>query len=356
MSNTFCHTCHSEQIPNMNHPNDPGTPQTCHTCHTAKHFEPWLDLPTTCGVCHNGTVASVKDTLTLTAYATGLHGSPLNPGLNVAYASGSNMMLVNATGSTTCATPAYDWNWGDGNAPHGSGQTATYTYSSVGDKMITLTVTCGTATAQKAKIFTAVAADAAPVATAGVSWDNNTWTVTLSDNSTDDNGLVQVVAYWGDGSNTVIKKPNTAPVGSPDNSVNLGHANVAHAYKSKGMAAYKVTLKVTDTAGNVAQRTYTDPVAFGYFTIAGTVATTSGSGPGIPSATVTLKNSLGKAVAIAYTSTKAGQVGSFSFTKLTPGRYTITVTKSGYTFTTDPDLTKIVGGNKTGFVIAPDNM
>ena len=170
-----------------------------------------------------------------------------------------------------------------------------------------------------------------------MTWDANTWTVTLSDSSTDDNGISQIVVYWGDGATDIIAQ----------------HAKVSHTYK--GTVGYTITQKATDTAGNSVQKTY-GPYTPIYFSISGTVATTSAGTTGISSATVTLKDSTGKALAIVYTSATAGSVGNFSFTKLTPGTYTMTVVKTGYTFTTDPDLTKIVGANKSGFVIAPNGL
>jgi hypothetical protein len=314
---------------------------------------------TTCTVCHNGVLAGNQSDASLTAAAVGIHGSAISAGFTVAN-NPLNLMRANVSASTNCATATNTLalNWGDGSSDtSGSVATHTYvtthTYATAGEKVIKLTVTCGTASAQAAKVFTAVAPVVYPVAAANVSWDNDTWTVTLSNNTAGGN-IAQVVAYWGDGSNTILKRPaSTIPLLA---AIDLGTANVTHTYKTKGISAYKVTLKVTDTAGNVVQTTNTDPVAFGYFTIAGTVATDSVGTTGVPSATVLLKNSLGKAVALTYTSSKAGQIGSFSFTKLTPGTYTMTVTKSGKTFTTDPDLTKIVGGNKTGFVIAPDGL
>lgn len=94
-------------------------------------------------------------------------------------------LSVNAGASTPAGgstIAAYDWNWGDGGAVHGSGVTASHTYAAAGTYTVTLTVTDADG-GSAATTYTVQVADAASTNGAGITalaagWTNSSGTLT----------------------------------------------------------------------------------------------------------------------------------------------------------------------------------
>ncbi len=265
----------------------------------------------------------------LAALAENIHND--KPYVNFATSLGSpNTLTVNvdASGSTCSGSgancDAYDWSWGDG-TPDGSGVTASHTYATGGVKTITLTVEqYGVNGGSVSRTVTVYAPDTAPTVAGVCAFNADTWTETLTDTSTDDNGIKQVTVNWGDGS--ILGNDTTAPFGP-----------FSRTYLNAG--TYTITHKAIDTIGQ--QRTRTCTATPAYFTISGTVFATNGTTV-LPSAMVTVKKGL-SIVKTVYTAAN----GTFSAGTLKPGTYTLTIVKSGYTFAI-PAATITVGPSSSG--------
>jgi PKD repeat protein len=269
----------------------------------------------------------------LAGLARGMHND--KPNASFGYTIGSpNTLTVNVNASAcTCSgssanCDAYDWDWGDGTA-HGSGVTASHTYAAAGPKSITLLVeefgVGGSSVTRTVNVYTP---DFPPTVAGTCVLDANTWTETLTDTSTDDNGIKQITASWGDGS--VLFSDMTSPFGPG-----------THTYINAG--SYTITHKALDTLGQQSIRTcVANPV---YFTISGTVFTPAGPGSPLSGVTVTVK----KGATVVGAATSASN-GAFTAGNLKPGTYTLTVTRSGYTFTI-PAATITVGPSTSGQIV-----
>jgi PKD repeat protein len=236
---------------------------------------------------------------------------------------------------------AYEWNWGDG-MPDGSGVTTSHTYAAAGSYQITLTVEeYGVGGASATRTVNASTPDYPPTAASVCTFNADTWTLTVTDASMDDDGINQVTVNWGDG--TVISSDTTGPAFGP----------FTHTFLNRG--TYTVTHKAIDSIGQ--QATSTCVVSPAYFTIGGTVYRPGGTLP-LAGAIVTAK----KGVLVVGTAYSASD-GSFTVGNLKPGAYTLTVVRSGYTFTA-PAASVTVGpssaGNNitalTGLLTAPKNL
>ena len=270
----------------------------------------------------------------LAVKAKGMHND--KPSVSFGYTLGSpNTLMVNVNASaSTCSgsnanCDAYDWNWGDGTA-HGTGVTTSHTYATAGAMPITLTVeefgVGGTSLTRTVNVSTP---DFPPTVAGSCALDPDTWIETLTDTSTDDHPPVkQVTVSWGDGS--ALFSDTTAPFGP-----------ATHTYFNAG--TYTITHKAIDSIGQ--QSTRTCIAAPAYFTISGTVYTPAGPGSPLASATVIVKNGT-TTVGAALTAIN----GTFTVGNLKPGTYTLTITRSGYTFNV-PAATVMVGPSKSGNAI-----
>jgi hypothetical protein len=394
-----CTTCHSNpggsasgapqiDLTKINHLATPGTPlenmatdpdAACETCHmpksssvgysspmhlwrintdptyqtfgatqvntTAPDGAGWVDLDHACGQCHGGSGAAKPGiphftTAQLAAVANGIHDSA-----GVSYpvtfsATKVGVLGISVSASVNCGGPCpsldYDWNWGDG-LSHGSGAVASHTYAAGGPETITLALSSsGKAVGSVSRKITLDNPDLPPTVASTCTFDSDTWTEQVVDSSSDDGpdadalagdgtATLNVVVDWGDGS--------TKSFGG------AGGPTRTHTYLNPG--TYIVTHKAIDSALQLTSETC-GPVSPAYFTISGTVHKSDGT-TALPSATVTLRK--GAVAKTVYT----GALGTFTAGSLKPGTYTLTVSKSGYTFPASAPIT--VGPSSPGNVI-----
>ncbi len=365
--------CHSIGITQLNHQAGPGTPTYgvtdrtayCNGCHNAPWngvYHPYtvnvlagsptapgsVDLDQACGRCHGGGIAQdaqhqpVPPALYRTKAALGPVAGGIHDFAGVSYpvaitAVPSNLTIV-ASAVVACGGPCpvltYDWAWGDGTQDLGSGATASHTYPAPGTYAITVTVRAGGLRAGGASGSVTVAnVDLPPTAAGTCTWSANTWTMTVRDASTDTDStpVRSITLMWGDGTLNSIGGPG---------------ALFSHVYLAPGM--YIPTLKAVDTALNVSNPLFTcpTPAVADYFRIRGTVYRKDGTMPA-SSALVSLRQG---SATIKTVSTGAN--GSFSFVNLKPGTYSITVTRTGYTFAPPPQVPSvIVGPDRVDIVI-----
>jgi hypothetical protein len=291
----------------------------------------WVDLDLACGQCHGGSLgagatANNAPYLTkaqLAGYAAGIH-SNAPASVNFGYTLDSpNTLGVTVYAYADCGGKCggFDWDWGDG--AHSTGASAHHVYGAAGRYEVTLTVTGNGAATSASKLVSVYAPDYGPTAAmtpAGTPTPgaglcsalqasiNKNWSITITDSSSDDNGVSQITMNWGDGSLLDSHAQG---------------ATFSHTYHGPG--TFTITHKALDTIGQQTIQTCT--VTASPFTIAGTVKGVDGKG--VLSATVTVADpTTGAAVRTVYSAVD----GAFSAGVLNPGTYTLTVTKVGYTF------------------------
>jgi hypothetical protein len=256
----------------------------------------------------------------LAAYAKGMH--PFNAAVLFTAAYGANGLTINVDASASSCDgsvancSAFDWDWGDSSA-HGSGVAATHVYSPTGssqDYTITLTVTQrGYVVGSATRKITAYNTDNPPVASGACAMDYTTWTIGCTNTSTDDKGIQSASINWGDG--TVVS-----------NVTGLGTGPFPHTFLLAGN--YSIALTVVDTAGQQKSATIGSTVAgsFNTYSIAGKVFRKGGV---LPLAAAQVQVKRGTVVVVNVFSAADG---SYTTVAMKPGTYTLTATKSGYTF------------------------
>jgi len=181
--------------------------------------------------------------------------------------------------------------------------------------------------------------DLAPVAGATCVWTANTWTMDVTNTSTDDghdadmlpgdgDALLQIGVDWGDGS------------------VSYGSAATAfnHVYSTTG--TFTVSLTATDNNLQTSTTTCTTQATPAYFSISGTVKKSiAQDSENLNHATVQLLNSANVVIKSVLTRPS----GTFSFGSLKPGTYKIKAVKRGFTF--PAATTIVVGPSSAGNVI-----
>jgi len=156
--------------------------------------------------------------------------------------------------------------------------------------------------------------NAPPAAAETCSLDANTWTMTVTDGSSDDHDAIsQQTLAWGDGSPVI--QDRTAPFGP-----------FVHTYIGAG--TYQITHKTIDDVGQMSTHTcLAEPVAF---TISGTVSNNyAGHIAVLPGTTITVSRvSDGLTAGTAV----SGVTGAYTVGGLSPGAYVVAATRVGYTF------------------------
>ncbi len=360
-SNKMCVDCHSDR--NVYHATGTGTPmanglsQSCVICHAAKPdaahpttavwTDPWgtitgptfrlssanqSDLDAACGQCHIRGSAPALNLTQLATAAPGIHA----PSVVVSFywipdSVVSYKVNFNAIGSVCAAgfTCSYTWDFGDG-SPAGSGVTTSHTYGSSAPVTVTLTLASGTAfSVSSSQTVTPTAINQPPLvsrtgADPAMQLTISGWTVSFNDTSSDPDGPLPanaVTISWGDGA---IESKNA---GLP----------FSHTYSSA--ATYIIRHTVTDAGGMMSRWQYTSgpltgqdarvtvPASTIKYSINGTITDTGAAA--VLGATVSLKRN---GVTLKSTTTAAG--GTYSFTGLDSGTYTVTAALSGYDWQT----------------------
>jgi PKD repeat protein len=229
-----------------------------------------------------------------------------------ASASVDYLVNYNASASTCADICTYTWSTGE------TGTTASHQFASAATTTVTLTVTGSDRSDSKSLAVTPQYVAATPtnvvITSAPVSGPNVTLNYTLS------GGIAPytVKIVWGDGN--IVTTP----------SVPAGAQSVVHNYLNPG--TYTVTLNVSDTGSpvgsNVTSKSTSTTVTVGssVLTISGLV--TRPSGTPVYQAAVTLKLN-GVTKKMAYTAAN----GTYTFTAVSPGTYTVSAVKSPLVFT-----------------------
>ncbi|MGC2063412.1 MAG: PKD domain-containing protein [Thermodesulfovibrionales bacterium] len=372
-----CVDCHSVAqgnsypITTFRHPTDPtkptpwGTPDPCATCHMAgaRHLfrvttdvnytttqatafpvksdgvsaeAVWQDLKSVCQQCHSGHVDGIPfiQTADLRGFANGFHGGPVSPeafDMDFTYTPGTNrQMLFTATGCPTGKTCNYKWDFGDGttDALPTSGATSSHTYATGGTysaQVIIVNVTDSN-NAAKAKAFTVVSTNAAPVAVKTITQSG--FTVNVIDASTDDATLPAgaVTVDWGNGTTSTGNAGTT----------------ISKLYTLAG--SYIIKHKVKDAEGKVTWSANTQVTVPIKYTVSGSAMRLGGVIP-VSGASIRLKS--GTQV-VKMTVTAAN--GTYTLNDVNPGSYTVEAVKSGLVFSSTPAAV-VTNANVTGITI-----
>lgn len=299
----------------------------------------WIDVDLACGQCHGGGAAEgpgheatppalYRTKAQLALVAEGMHdaASVTYPVTFSAKVTGLDVVVdASVLCGGPCPTFTYDWNWGDGSAI-GSGDPANHSYASGGKKTVSLTVRLdGKSVGSVTRSFWTNTFDLPPVASATCDWDADTWTLSVTDTSTDVDGILSVKVDWDD-----------------DSGYGVGNAGdtLEHAYRHAG--TYNPTFTAIDTALKSAEIPLScNPVSPAPFTISGTVYESDGSTP-VEGANVVVK--LGRT---RMAKVKSAVDGTFSAGNLKPGNYKLKIRKRGFTFAT-PAATMTIGPDSVG--------
>lgn len=261
----------------------------------------------------------------LAVKAAGIHND--KPYVNFGYTlTPTNTLQLNVDASASSCSgsigncDAFVWNWGDATPNTTTATpTATHTFAAAGIYDVELTVEeYGVSEGSVTKTIRVFAVDAPPAAggTACASIINpNTWAASLTDNSTDANGVKQVTVSWGDGGAISSVIDNTPPY-------SLVGTVFTHTYLNPATVSIKQT--AYDTLGQKNTRTC-PPVTLSTFSIDGNVRRLNNAP--VSNATVTIKKGA-TTVRTVYTNA----LGNYVVTGLKPATYNVTVTKAGLTF------------------------
>ena len=260
----------------------------------------------------------------LAVKAAGIHND--KPYVNFGYnlTPGNTLELNVDASASNCSDSlancdAFVWAWDDGTTTTTSTPTATHLYGTAGTKSVTLTVEeYGVSEGSVTKLVKVFTVDAPPVAggTDCASIINlNTWAASLTDNSTDANGVRQVTVKWGDGGAISSAIDNTAPY-------SLIGTVFTHTYLNPASVSIKQT--AYDTLGQANVRTC-PPVTLSTFSISGNARRLNN----VPVAGATVRIKVGTTTIRTVTT---NSLGNYTVANLKPGTYNVTATKTGLTF------------------------
>ncbi len=261
----------------------------------------------------------------LAVKAAGIHND--KPYVNFGYnlTPGNTLQLNVDASASNCSGSiancnAFIWEWDDATTTTTYGPTATHLYATAGTKSVKLTVEeYGVSEGSVTKLIKIFAVDAPPVAgnlTNCVGIINpNTWVASLTDASTDNNGVKQVTVKWGDGGAISSATDNTPPY-------SLIGTVFSHTYLNPATVTIKQTAYDTIGQSNV----LTCPaVTLSAFTISGNVRRLNNA----PVAGAIVRIKLGTTTIRTLTT---NALGNYTASNLKPGTYNVTATKTGLTF------------------------
>ena len=364
---TTCETCHPNKLP-MNHPTGDGTPLTgdltsvqgintaCSICHmlpgTSHPYRinlypnvpnSYPDVDAVCGQCHGGSGAATPGIIPLTPGELSVHAEnihyliPITASFVWTLGTANNQVNFDASASACTSAPcAYGWNFGDGTT--GAGATTSRTYAKAGDYLVVVKVTdnTGAQTISPIHQVTAVSSNTAPTAimlTPVVSG----MTATVSDRSTD--------AQDAPGAMTVtVNCGNSIVITGPD------HTDFVCTYTTAG--TYIIKHSVMDTGGlgsSSPNASVTVGSSSSRYSVSGTLTKQDGTPIGGGYLYLQL------AGVNKYLALSAATTGTFTFSNVVPGTYTVKATKTGLTFTTPaesiPSPIVVGSSNITGVIV-----
>ena len=266
--------------------------------------------------------APYESKIQLAGLANNIHGSYPTPKFTWLQTGKSNTVSFNAS-NTVCPAGGictYSWAFGDGTTDNSNSIMINHSYMSastgVNPYSVTLTVTNTNVVNLPGSITQTVTVNIPP--TVSESESINNMTVTLVDSSTSGSSIS---IKWGDGSTSTGSAGGT----------------FTHTYSSNN--TYTIVASAT-LQGLVASQNLQAIVPTKY-TVGGTVTNLAGT----PLSGVSLQLKLnGVAKAAATTASN----GTYSFINVVAGTYTITATKSGYTFASPAATVTVTSGNVTG--------
>ena len=310
----------------------------------------WVDVNMACGQCHGGDIttssgapdvhngAPYKSKLELASDASNMHYNIPTVAFTSQQGVGGNDHVVtfDASQSTVCPSGSctYTWNFGDTaivGGGTGTGATTTHTYSGAvpGANTFSSVLTVINATSTFDTGSQSVQVNIAPTVAEtsfGATNVSPYMTVNLQDSSTAGSSIT---VNWGDGSPL-----STGSAGGlfTHTYTKINTYTVVHAASVGGIIASEnlsITVPVkSPVSGNV----------------------TSKAGVPLQSVSLTLKlNGVTKGI----TSTDAS--GNFTFINITPGTYTVTAAKAGYTFASPAATLTVATGAVTGVNFSSSN-
>jgi hypothetical protein len=320
-----CTNCHTQSLTSMNHPSGTGTPSSCAACHLAGtpamqvHVGVPINVQTACGQCHGGSAGTGGTTngapyfiaAQLDQYANNIHG--VSPVARFTWSTSSTVdyLVLYDASATTCPTGGtctYSWSTGE------TGITTSHPFTSNATTTVTLTVTSSLGGSDS----TSLAVTPKYVAGNPTSLDGSLSVVTTGFTSTVgwtvSGGVAPytIRANWGDGQINTI---SSAPAGA---------GSLGHTYVTAG--TYTVTVSATDTGvggSNMTTAVKNAKVMIASVTVSGLV--TNATGSVLSNVSMTLSG------AKTYLAT-TDATGNYTFPNVSPGTYTMTAVKTGYTF------------------------
>jgi len=334
-----CTNCHTESLTSTRHPIGATTP-SCATCHISAQGARAGVIPTTaqaCDQCHGGSSGTTTHNgapyLTaaqLTTFRANIHGTL--PTASFAWqtdASKDYTILLDASSSTCTpgATCTYSWSTGE------TGMTASHTFPNSTTTTVTLTVTTSTgfSSSTSKSVTPKYVAEHPTVFSAPLTVTPGGYTPTLNWSISGGVAPYTVLINWGDGTTTSATQPAAGPGSLSHTYVTAKQYTVNVIATDSGVSGSNVTSASASTTLVIA------PISA---TVSGKVTRSNGTTP-ISSVAMTLKQ--GAVVKkLAYTDAS----GNYTMTGVAAGTYTLTATRSGYTFPA-PVVVDTNTGNQT---------
>jgi hypothetical protein len=266
---------------------------------------------TSLGVVSSCTLTSITTDMTVAASFSAAGGGmpPVAHFIWNADPSLNYLVLYDASASTCPpgTTCTYSWSTGE------TGITAAHTFSSAATTIVTLTVMNSNGSSSTSLSVTPAYVGSNPT-TVGMTATVNGYTVTGTYTVNGGIAPYTVTAKWGDGTTST-----------------LSGGTFTHTYVNP--TTYTITITATDSGDNGNYRTTASvsqivTISAAASTISGTVTRADGTTP-LAGATVLIKGTTSYIV-------MTGANGTYSQGGLKSGTYTVSVSKSGYTFPTSP--------------------
>jgi hypothetical protein len=342
LTTASCRSCHTFQsLTTMNHPvGDPaggGAPGTCAAC----HFEPGVPVPTlgiqaVCGQCHGGSSSVTRNgapyfnMTELNGAAENMHNTIPTARFTWTTDPTKDYRVLYDASTSTCpvgTTCTYSWSTGE------TGTTAAHTFASSATTTVTLTVlsSSGKSGSVSNAVKPVYVAEHPTSLGAGLTVTPNGFSPAVNWSVSDGVAPYTITAIWGDGTSSTVTQPLA------------GAGSLSHTYLVSGIYSVTVTAMDSGVNGiNITTASAAIGVTISPVSVSGLVTTSTGA----PLSAVSLSLQL-SGVTKKITTTAAN--GTYAFPDVAPGTYTITASKSGYTFN-NPAATVIVTGtaNVTG--------